>query len=351
MKPRDLTIDHLSTQLGLTERNLWHLSNHSEYMFRPTRKQVARAGKEREIDPPKAWAKKILRKLHRFILREFLFPKSVHGGIRKRSCFTSATEHLGRTYVISRDISNAYPSIKTEPLRQALLRFGFRSDVARLLAGLLTVHGRIPQGAPPSSDALNFFLADADKAIMRKCAATKRARFTRIYDDFIISTNSKAAAETLGMTIEEQVAKLGLLINEKKKKKSGLQPRSRIQKVHNIAVNSPKGTKIVPDQKEQALEIAASYVHAARCVTADSFLSLVKRRERLHGWRHHTAQARIGPSKHLKRQLNTGDRLVRERLRRLGILPKNGRWWIRSKNTTPNQVVAVWVKRSLREAA
>ena len=86
--------------------------------------------------------------------------------------------HLGSKAIAIRDIADCFPSVSTDRLRKKLLALGFRSDTARLLAGLLTCKDRIPQGSPTSNDALNLYEYDLDETLTRACGST--SRYTRM---------------------------------------------------------------------------------------------------------------------------------------------------------------------------
>lgn len=203
MHARKLTVDDIAKAMGLSIPQVWSLARNMDRAFWPTQRKLVR-GKIREIDKPKPQTKRVLRKLHRFLQRRVGADRSAHGGARSRSCFTAARQHLGRGYVVARDVKDAYPSVLREALKHRLCRLGFRADVSLLLSLLCTVRGRLAQGSPVSSDALNLFFFDADRALSAACGSVG-ARYSRTYDDMVISVNRGSMAEWPGNAMRKEI--------------------------------------------------------------------------------------------------------------------------------------------------
>ncbi len=345
MDARTLRVDEIAVTMGMSVPALWQFARNLEHHFKPTRKQQIK-GKARDIDPPKPYAKKVLRRLHRFLQRHFPPCRLVHGGAKGRSCFTAARRHRGRSFLITRDVQDCYPSITREALATQLRKYGFRGDVALVLSLLFTVRGRVAQGSPVSSDALNFLLFDADRSMGSVCGAVK-ARYGRTYDDMVVSVNSREPVNRLGRLVENAIRDHGLVVNIRKRKEHGLQPRHNIQRVHNIVVNSKRGVRIPKDQGQSAIDLAESYVRGAKVVTADSLEALAYKRKRVFGWMCHCSQADFSPAKPLRKLLEQGDRIVGRRLRQQGLSPHKGKWWVvvhKSRNE-PRRLANRWRAR------
>lgn len=342
MKPAELTPEIIAAAMDISINELWSMASKMESHFLPTRRCSVK-GKIREIDAPKRKCKARLRKLHRFFQKEFRPPTYIHGGVRGRSCFTNAESHLGKSVILTRDVENCYPSISTRMLKIELLKLGFRSATAKLLSHLMTVHGRIPQGSPISSDALNFFLSNVDRKIALN-TFSRKANYGRVYDDMVISTHDPDCVEQLIQCVEDNVEGLGLKVSEKKKLQIGFQPRSRIQVVHGIVVNDAKGTRISKKIADESRRMANNYISACKRVAPHSLLSVVRKRQALMGMICHCMQARYGPEKHLRKQMKFGDRIVRTRLEQVGLTCKKGRWWIKSKKNDPVKLANKWCR-------
>ncbi len=342
MHPSALTVDEIARAMGLGIPDIWTLARNMDRAFWPTRRKRVR-GKEREIDSPRPYEKYLLRKLHRFMQKNLRAHKSVHGGTKRRSCFTSAREHLGRRYVVTRDVQNAYPSISRTALKSRLLKLGFRSDTALLLSLLCSVHGRLAQGSPVSSDAMNLFFFDADRAIAAACG-TIGAAYSRTYDDMVISLDSRARAEWPGGIMRKQIDALGLTINQKKLQKAGFRPGHCEQRVHNLVVNSRHGVRIPAEQVKKATDLAESYLRGAKVVSANTLESLAQKRSEVTGWMYYCQQADFGPAKNIRRMLDAGDRHVLQALKAANLGVRHRKWWVMAAPycNEPARLAAAW---------
>jgi hypothetical protein len=210
---------------------------------------------------------------------------------------------------------------------------------------LLTVNGRIGQGSPLSSDALNFFLKRLDHTIASVCGQMK-ATPTRNADDIVISVNQRSSVEALGNVVETQIEREGLKVNQNKKRDHGIQPNHREQRVHNTVVNSKEGLRMGAEQRQKSTELGESYIRSARAISPDSLQAIAKKRQRLIGWISVASQLRFSPVRHLRRLAGVGDRIVLERLRRENLLPISNRWWLQSRQwDEPERLARLWKEK------
>lgn len=326
MHPRNLRAEDIAKAMRITEAELWYTVRHTERMYMPTRPTVTPKGKVRMIDEPWPIWKRRLKGLHKFFQREFRPPRYVHGGIKGRSCFTSAHSHKGRKYVLTRDIQDCYPSILTDQLRRQLRKVGFGEHAARLLGDLLTVHGYVPQGSPVSGDAQNLFFWHFDRILVSACRK-QGAEYGRMCDDILSSCKSLRAAKCIGNLIDREVGRIGLSVGEGKLRNHGIQPNHQLQMVHNLVVNRPDGVGINRKLNRGAIDEAESLVRGARSVSAASLIAIAKKRRRVVGLRCHCQQANFGPSKHLRRLVKQADRHVFRALRKARLIAYRNRWW------------------------
>ena len=146
----------IAVSLKLPIKRLFQIARNIESYYCDRRQQETKPGKWRGHRRAKQRLKFRLKALHELLQAFGFYHPAAHGGVRGRSCFTAAREHLGKKAVSTRDIKDCYPSVTKEQFRQKLLALGFRSDTAFALAGFLTCRDRIPQGAPTSNDARIF---------------------------------------------------------------------------------------------------------------------------------------------------------------------------------------------------
>lgn len=341
---RNLTLVALSECLGHTVNQLFAISNNIESRYKPTRKFKSASGKLRELDVPKPFLKGLLRKLHRFIQRNGWYSASAHGGVQKRSAFTSAKNHLGTEAVAVRDVTNCYPSVSESALHQSLLQLGVPPDTTRLLSKLLTCRGRIPQGAPTSGDAINLYLFSVDEEMRSICGSD--VAFTRMVDDNVLSGPTEKV-EFASDHLESLLSSKGLSINESKKNASGMLRSSGRQNVHSIGVNHPTKTRIPKDRDRTYRDYSITYVNAARCVSPDSLPSLAAKRRQLLGYINYSSQADISPARFMRQNLIAGDRFVRNRLLKDNVTRSKKWWGFNGKHDQSLEISKRWKDKSL----
>ena len=184
--------------------------------------------------------------------------------MKGRSCFTSATLHCGANRIVwTRDASDCFPSVSPESFEAELLSLGFRQETAKLLTMLCTVRSRIPQGSPVSNDALNLYFYRVDGLLHSFCGSMHLA-YSRVADDFVVSGKSLEPGEKAIGLVERELKKRGISINHNKKRKNGRQVKHQSRLVHNICVNSGRGTKLNPEHRTAITHTAESYVAACK---------------------------------------------------------------------------------------
>lgn len=356
MKPSELTVDQIADVMDIAIGDLYRIARKPNVLYRSPRTCRTSTGKSREINAPTPRGKRLLRRLLRFWNREFPSHGKAHGGVRGRSCFTSARRHLGRRYIVTRDVRDCYPSVRRDALRRTLRGHGFRADVAWILSGIFTVDDHVPTGSPLSAVALNVYLHAGDQLVSSACGRLGMG-YTRVYDDHIVSFDDPSYIDIAAKLTEQAIVKAGLEINQTKRRRHGLQPSSRRQQVHGIVVNHKYDTRLNPSQAAIAVAVARSYVRAARSVSADTIERVAYKRSQVHGWLHHCRQADRSPAREVRQFLDHGDRHVRQVLKKHGLANFAPRWWVTSRRQTPCHVANVWrrkmiaASRGLRPAA
>ena len=275
MRPFDLTISDLSKVAEVSESSLWAMARNPELRMMPRRKKMVK-GKVRCIESPLREFKVIARRIHRLLQHHFPANRSVHGGAQGKSCVTSAGCHLDKRMVLTRDITNCYPSISTNMMYRALVRYGFRKQVSKCLSMLMTTNDWIPHGSPLSSDAINFFFDSIDQKLTELCIRRNLSN-TRTYDDFTISGNDIVRCRESGHILELLIKSSNLRINEKKKKLNGIQFCHRQQRVHNLMVNRSTGVKLPDEQRDIAVRLAEELVRGAKSASPESLYYLAKK--------------------------------------------------------------------------
>lgn len=320
-----LTPGDIANRLGISEVDLWARARSVDACFKPTVRRMFR-GKVRDLDRPDGGHKIWMRKLHRFLQSNYRPHRAVHGGCKRRSCFTAAHLHKGgKAVLLIRDIANCYPSIHTAQLIDGLARYGFRAETAELIGLLMTPRGRVAQGSPLSADALNYYLYPLDEVLYAACRENG-FRYTRTYDDIVVSGDNHAIGIALGRMIEREIGRLGLTVNEKKKLKNGRQTNRKEQRVHNLVVNSRLGIALPDEHAKEALREAMAYANGAVSARPDSLVGLACRRQVAGGHLNYCRQADFAPVTVVKKLIGQGDQTVRDRLKKEGVT-KRKKWW------------------------
>ncbi len=326
MRAQDLRPADLARAAGATEEELWHMARNTQRHYFPTRKKPIR-GKVRELDEPRPRLKAILQRIHRYL--ECLYPPHPRacGGVSGRSYLTSAQAHAGARIILTRDVEKCYPSTTAGEIRRALLKLGFRSDVAKLLSLLFTCQGRLPQGSPASSDAINLLFADSDHRLASLCGQA-RGTYTRVIDDFVISVNSPRAIKGLGKAMELEIASHGLAVNAEKRLRSGLQVRDDAKRVHKLRADQPRPW-MTKEKLREILQLSESYILGAKAADWSSLEALGDKHAQIQG--HIATLQQIDPkhARHCKRLLRAGDETVARILHRLGFQAFRNHWWYR----------------------
>ena len=130
-------------------------------------------------------------------------------------------------------------------------RMRFDARLVEILVGLLTLRGRLPQGAPTSSAIADLVLKPVDEQVH---AAAQRlgVRVTRYVDDFAFSGLTRDGLPKLRAVIGRELRTVGLAANHSKDTLTG---RGRRQVVHGLVVNgSADGRLSIPKEYRKALE-------------------------------------------------------------------------------------------------
>ncbi|MBC7178985.1 MAG: RNA-directed DNA polymerase [Roseovarius sp.] len=142
--------------------------------------KARRSAKSRAIDAPAP----PLKILQRAALDTLLAPVVAHDAATafapEKSIAVNARRHLGASCLFSTDIRSFFPSVTSEHVRQMLeLRFQHLSpEVNEEVHDLVTLNGRLPQGAPTSPHIANLVMFSFDEICCTK-AAESGAVYTR----------------------------------------------------------------------------------------------------------------------------------------------------------------------------
>lgn len=179
---------------------------------------------------------KELKRVQNGILYQFLNHVLVHTlrfETAGSSFLLNAVQHIGRGYVYSVDIVNAFPSVQRSrvranlkaPLEYQLHQFFGKEtfsaeDVEKILEAavdLLVFKERLPQGAPTSPRLFGIVCLALDREIWQACysrsTAVQNFRVTAYVDGYHISSNAPIPEELMAET-RRLIAERGFLVHK-----------------------------------------------------------------------------------------------------------------------------------------
>lgn len=165
--------------------------------------------------------------------------KIPHGFIKRRSIITNSIPHVKKKYVINLDIDNFFESIhfgRVKGLFQKNKYLKYSDEVSLVLANLVCLNGKLPQGASTSPVISNMICNGMDRKILKLCKKY-RLNYTRYADDLTFSTNDVKIEDTLKFFLEEInkiIEESGFKIN---KNKTRVQFQWSRQSVTGLVVN------------------------------------------------------------------------------------------------------------------
>lgn len=243
------TIDTLAKCLGVSPKLMLDLAADAENSYtefeinskpnivsnKSTSSKPAPKAKTRVVYEPKYNLKKIQKRINSRIFEHILFPDYLQGGIRDidspRDHVNNSLIHAGSAILISLDIRNFYDNIKRESVFDIFKNFlRFPDDVSKVLTDLVTLRGKVPQGACTSSYIANLVFHNTEYSVVNYFRSSG-IKYSRLLDDVTLSSNKLISQEK----IEQSILKVSAMFKRHKlrihphKKKIELSSDSRSQ--------------------------------------------------------------------------------------------------------------------------
>jgi Reverse transcriptase (RNA-dependent DNA polymerase) len=232
--------------LGINANELLELFENADRYYIPLKPIIKPNGDLRQVFDTKPFLKKIHGRILQQIFYKVYYPPYLQGSIKDnehpRDYITDCKKHGGQKIVFSEDISDFFPSIRSEYVfRMWKFLFNFPDDVAVILTELTTHQGFVPQGAKTSSYIANLILWEAEPQLEEKLR--KRGFvYTRYVDDITVSTNryiTNVDKTFVTSLIYKMLSSVGVKANRRKRK---VVTNSKRMAVHNVNVNWRKPT-------------------------------------------------------------------------------------------------------------
>ncbi|MHC4916602.1 MAG: reverse transcriptase family protein [Planctomycetota bacterium] len=221
----------------------------SEAEGRYHRLRLPRPGRSpRVIDAPDRELKAVQRKLLRRLIRLLPVSRHAHGFVPRRSPVTAARPHVGKEWVVTFDVRDFFPSVRSRAVREAAAELGLSGGDGRLLVRLTTLRGRLPQGAPTSPALANVAFSECD-ARLAGLASSLGLAYTRYADDLAFSGDRRAGR--LQSSVSGILRENGFRLAAEKTR---VMPRSRRQEVCGLVVND--GVRLPREQRRKLRAIA-----------------------------------------------------------------------------------------------
>ena len=182
--------------------------------------------------------KELLRTVNKVFFQRVDFPDYLTGSIKDRDYVGNAELHKNSLGTITEDISDFFPSIKSEAV-YGIWRdfFKFGHEPAQLLTNLTTKDGIVFQGTPTSSYLANLVFWEVEPGVAAKLA-TKGIRYSRFVDDVTISSLSGLNQEEKRWAIALIYAMMGSRGFKPKRKKHEILSAGKPIRVMGLVTNS-----------------------------------------------------------------------------------------------------------------
>lgn len=178
-------LSHLAQLVGYKKEYLKKATIFTNIFYRDF-EIVKKNGTKRPISEPLPSLKEIQLWILRNILYQIPISPVAKAYKPKAKIVENLKFHRNQPKVLTVDLENFFPSIKTKAVQNVFLDLGYSKLVAKLLAKLCTKDDSLPQGAPTSPYLSNLIFKSADKLIFDFCKQRK-IRYTRYADDLSFS--------------------------------------------------------------------------------------------------------------------------------------------------------------------
>lgn len=221
---------HLSVLVGYSKDYIKRAVVYTPYFYRDFEIKK-KNGKLRKISEPLPSLKEIQDWILVNILEVEKVSPFAKAYRKKVGLLENVKFHKKQPKVLTLDLKDFFPSIKTENVEFAFRSFGYSVLISNLLSKLCTRDGCLPQGAPTSPYLSNIFFKSADDLIIKYCLDND-IKYTRYADDLSFSGNFNEIK--LIELVENIVRPMGLSLHPDKIKI--MTPNER-QTVTGIVVN------------------------------------------------------------------------------------------------------------------
>ncbi|MBD8662697.1 RNA-directed DNA polymerase [Rhizobium sp. CFBP 8752] len=209
---------HLSHLVGYSEQFLFSVSASPVHFYREY-KIAKKSGGLRTLNEPLPTLKAVQKVIVHDIFRDVEPHKAAKAFRKNHTLRGNAVIHRRRPFMLKVDIKDFFSNIDQHAIYTLFYETGYTEQVARLLTGLCTLNGCLPQGAPTSPMLSNLAMRSFDNAVFEHCVQNE-IFYTRYADDMTFSAVDERVRNIIPF-IRSELKKCRLQINEKKTSFSG----------------------------------------------------------------------------------------------------------------------------------
>ncbi len=235
-------VGSLAKLLTIDEDQLVRLADKADSFYRLHKRLEKADGSFREIYSVKCELKVLQKQIIRHIYSNVYFPRYLQGSIKdtssKRSPKADAAIHVNVSLLVRVDISNFYPSLKSEVIfdiwETVSSTFLNRLQTATRLT---TFNGALPQGAPTSPGLANLAFWDTEPAVVDGLQRNG-FRYTRYVDDVTVSSTRFTSMQELSPIFEDVFGMFRGKGVKPNRKKTSISTSGHSMLVHNLNINA-----------------------------------------------------------------------------------------------------------------
>ncbi|MGF7079358.1 retron St85 family RNA-directed DNA polymerase [Mucilaginibacter sp. UYCu711] len=227
------TIDDFSIITHVSKYTIFQLSKHSQYHYK-TYEILKSNGKARLISQPNRRLKGLQSWILFHILNKLKVSSSCKGFERGTSISDNVEPHKFASTVLSIDLSDFFPSVKSNMVYNVFKSVGYNRDIATLMTNICTFNGALPQGGPCSPKLANLILWKLDVRI-QGYVGKRGLTYTRYADDLTFSGFNPSKLVQIIPIIKNIINSEKFEVNEKKTRIAGA---ARAKKVTGLIISN-----------------------------------------------------------------------------------------------------------------
>jgi hypothetical protein len=233
--PALLSFEHICEVMDINANTLAAMC-HSQESFYSTFYISKRSGGVRRIDAPLPTMYSVQKFILDNLVKNLEYCKESSTAYSEGcSIKEHVTKHINQEFLLKIDLKNFFPSITIDRVYKLFYEAGYKSEIASIIANLLTLHGTLPQGAPSSPFISNVLAYKMDIKIKQYCNENNLI-YTRYADDLVMS--GKNISSNIQAQLEKIIEKSGFNVNRKKVKL--YDPENPVRHLTGLVINKSK---------------------------------------------------------------------------------------------------------------